>query len=305
MENNIDEFDEPMVSLFENIFAKEATKKIPLTEFLLTEQFKEPVEHYRRSNDEKEKIKKSLPCVTPSGAFTDRINTLISTHTKLICVDLDSKDNPEFDLKKSKHIIGRSCPSLYYAGLSIGGEGLFLLFRISNPELHRQHFDALAFYLNEKFGLIVDKAVKSLNSLRVASYDPNPYYNPQPVPFQRIIETEKKTGEMLRTVAEKAKITQDVDRAIKIILKNEIDITDGYANWYKIGNALVSEFGEDGRDRFHMISSYHKDYCWNDCDIQYSKCLKSRKSAGVTIATFFHYCKEHGVDWVKAKKAHD
>ena len=119
------------------------------------------------------------------------------------------------------------------------------------------------------------------------------------------METEKKAGEILRTVAEKAKITQCVDRAIKIIQEKEIDITDGYANWYKIGNALVSEFGEDGRDRFHMVSLCHKDYCWNDCDIQYSKCLKSRKSSGVTIGTFFHYCKKHGVNWVKEKKALD
>jgi hypothetical protein len=31
-----------------------------------------------------------------------------------------------------------------YARLSLGGEGIFLLFRISNPMFHKQHFNALA-----------------------------------------------------------------------------------------------------------------------------------------------------------------
>ncbi|MCL2313433.1 MAG: VirE protein, partial [Firmicutes bacterium] len=264
MENSdiIIKFEEPIVSLFENIYSKEAYKRIKLKVFLFTEKFKEEVEAYRKSDDEKErkKIKESLPCITPSGTFTQRRETPISTHTNLICIDIDAKHNPKIDLKESKHIIGQHCPSLYYAGLSIGGEGIFLIFRILKPELHSQHFDALASYLNKTFDLNVDKAVRSLNSLRVVSYDENPYYNPDPIPYEHISGKENRARDVLRTVAKKNEISNYVERAIKIISEKKIDITVGYVNWFKIGSALAHEFGEEGRARFQVVSYFHKDY---------------------------------------------
>jgi hypothetical protein len=304
-------FEEPMVSLFENCFSKEPTKEIKLTKFLFThklttDKYKEQIEVYRRCNDEKlkKKIKQSLKCITPSGTFTQRQESSLITHTKLICIDIDFKDNYKIDLNKAKHIIGQHCPSLYYAGLSLGGKGIFLIFRISNPEFHKQHFDALEYYLNKKFGLIADMAVKSPVSLRVVSYDENPYYNPQPVPFQHIMETKDKSAHVVRTAAEKDEIRKNVERAVNIIWKNKIDITNQYKDWFKIGCALAHEFGEEGRMLFHRVSWMYEKYEESGCDIQYNKCLKYKREIDavsndtrpwVKIATFFYYCRKYGI----------
>lgn len=294
-----DKFGEPIVSLFENCYSVEPTGIIKLTTFLFSPKYKEQVEAYRRSNDEQQrrKIKQSLRCVTPSGTFSQRKEFFLVNHTKLICIDIDSKDNRGLDLDKAKHIIGQHCPSLYYAGLSLGGEGIFLIFRISNPERHKEHFDALAYCLNKGFGLVVDMAVKNPVSLRVLSYDENPYYNPNPEPFQRITKANDKSAHVVRTVTDKNKIHEDVERAIKFIWDNRIDITNRYADWFKIGCALAYEFGKEGRDWFHMISRMYEKFDECDCDIQYNKCLKYKKETGVKIATFFYYCKKYGVKY--------
>lgn len=291
-------FEEPKVSLFENCFSKEAKGAIALKRFLFTEKFKKEVEKYRRSNDEelRKRIKLGLNCITPSGAFKNRKDTFIAEHSKMICIDIDAKDNRDIDLPKSKHIIGKHSPSLYYAGLSLGGEGIFLIYRISDPKLHSQHFSALAYSLREQFNLNVDSHVKSLASLRVVSYDDNPYYNPEPIPFDKIMEDA--TGLFPRTITQKNEIKEKVNRVIKIIMKNQIDITDRYQNWFKIACALVSEFGESGRNWFHIISSKYEKYDFSDCDIQYDRCLKQKKEeGGVTIATFFYYCKKYGIGY--------
>ena len=163
-------FRVPLVSLFENVFSKEPVREVRLDKFLFASKFKERVEAYRASGDDefRKKIKKGLPCVTPSGTFRQRRESGMIKHTGLLCIDIDSKDNPRIDLEKSKQIIGEYFPSLYYAGLSLGGEGIFLLFRILNPEMHKPHFEALALFLNKQFRLQVDRSVKSPVSLRVA-----------------------------------------------------------------------------------------------------------------------------------------
>ena len=290
-------FEEPMVSLFENIFSTEPIREVSLHKFLHTSKFKAEVEKYRTCTDDKlrKKIKGRLICVTPSGSFCQRRESGLIRHTGLLCVDIDFKDNLDIDLQRSKHIIGQHCPSLYYAGLSLSGKGIFIIFRISNPKFHKQHFEALALFLKNKFGLQVDNNVKSPVSLRVVSYDPNPYYNPNPIPFQYTIETDKKSGHVIRTTAEKAKILERVEQAVAIIKEKRIDITNQYANWFKIGCALAYEFGEEGRYWFHVISRMYERYDEGDCDIQYQRCVKYKKEDGAKIGTFFYICRHYGI----------
>lgn len=66
------------------------------------------------------------------------------------------------DLPECKAILGEYFNSLYYAGVSIGGDGIFLIFRISHSEFHKQHFAALELFLNKVFNLQIDKGVKAL-----------------------------------------------------------------------------------------------------------------------------------------------
>ena len=296
-------FEEPIVSLFENFYSKEPIREVKLSSFLHTRKFKEKVELYRTNTDEKirKKIKESIECVTPSGTFNQRRESALIKHTNLLCIDIDSKDNRMVDLPECKAILGEYFNSLYYAGVSIGGDGIFLIFRISHPEFHKQHFAALELFLNKVFNLQVDKGVKSPVSLRVGSYDAEPYYNPNPIPFTHMLEIDKWANDMIRPVTERNETRDRIEKAISFIVENGIDITSRYKDWFKVGCALASEYGENGRYWFHLVSRMYKGYYGYDegeCDYQYNKCLKyQRNEGGIKIGTFFYLCECHGVKY--------
>ena len=86
-----------------------------------------------------------------------------------------------------------------------------------------------------------------------------------------------------------------VERVLSLIEQKGIDITNGYANWLKVGFAFTNEFQEAGRGFFHRVSRQNAEYNTSDADKQYNKCLAARGD-GVTIATFFQMAKDTGID---------
>lgn len=292
---------EPVVSVFNCCYETEPAGVAHITSFLFPKNHKDKIDAYRACKDEEKrlKMKRSLICVTPSGIFSQRGAKYLEKHSEIICIDLDEKHNPDIDLPGSKHILGKHLPSLYYAGLSLGGEGIFLLVRISNPEMHAQHFAAIASELEKRFGLTVDKAVKSVASPRVVSYDEDPYFNRNPAPYEQVMDTGKGSKRVIRTAADRQKIIRYVERAIAIIREKRIDITNQYEHWRDIGFAFVHEFGEEGRTWFHWVSRMYEKFNEGDCDYQYDKCLRYAKEDGCKIGTFFYHCKAHGVEYWK------
>lgn len=93
---------------------------------------------------------------------------------------------------------------------------------------------------------------------------------------------------------------EDVERVIKQIEVQHVDITSDYHDWVKIGFAFAAEFGKNGRGYFNRVSRMYPNYKQKDIDKQYNKCLGS-KGSGVTIASFFQIAKEHGIDISKPK----
>ena len=70
-------------------------------------------------------------------------------------------------------------------------------------------------------------------------------------------------------------------------------MADSYRDWFRVGRALASEFGEGGREYFHRVSRNSEKYRREECDRQYDACL--RCGTRYTISTFFYLCKEHGL----------
>lgn len=86
-----------------------------------------------------------------------------------------------------------------------------------------------------------------------------------------------------------------VERIVSLIEQKGIDITNGYANWLKVGFAFTSEFQEAGRGFFHRVSRQNAEYNTSNADKQYNKCL-SAHGDGISIATFFQMAKDTGID---------
>jgi len=293
----------PAVSLFRNMTCVNPCDTVNLWEFLLTADYYDWVEVYRWSNDkkERERIKKfDLPCVTVAGIFDTRAKKRLQhIHSRCICIDIDGKQNPNVRRRwgLAKKILKKQFSSLCYAGLSIGGNGLCLVFRIAYPERHKDQFYALVDEIQERTGLIVDESGSDVVRLRVASYDPKPYFNPNAVPYlhckpNRYAAPRKIKRPMTAKVEEKAK--QRCYLLIDIICEKKKDITRGRKIWIGIGQALAGLFGDvEGRRLFHLVSQWHPDYYHTECESMFEWCM--RRHSEVDIATFFYHCRVHGL----------
>lgn len=95
------------------------------------------------------------------------------------------------------------------------------------------------------------------------------------------------TAEQIRTVTNR-------------IVEMGIDITAGYNRWRNIAFGISLEIGEEGRSFFHDISRFNADYNHKECDKLYDDCIKRLNSnsnhSGISIASFFGYAKEAGVN---------
>lgn len=91
---------------------------------------------------------------------------------------------------------------------------------------------------------------------------------------------------------------EQVETVINRIEHAHTCIAPDYGSWVRVCYALLSEFGEGGRDYFRRISRFWHGKERRTPDKQYDECLKSenRGGSGVTIATFFELAKQAGVD---------
>ena len=293
----------PQVSLFANVVSTTPVATVDLWTFLLTTSYQNIVDEYRGTKDPdiRAKIKKfEIPCVTVAGVFDTRAKKRLQhLHSGYICIDIDGKQNPRVKGRWNlvKNMLKERISSLCYAGLSVGGDGLCCIFRIAYPERHKAHFYALVDEIQERTPLIVDESGSDVVRLRVASYDPHPYFNPDAPPY---LYYKPNKYSAPRRVKKARKAVMDVatkQRAyslIKIIQKKQIDITVGRAVWKSIGQALASEFGpEEGLRLFHLVSKWHPDYDPTECDEMFDWCIKNHDD--VDIATFFYHCQRYNI----------
>lgn len=90
-------------------------------------------------------------------------------------------------------------------------------------------------------------------------------------------------------------LMSDIDRVVQEIEKRGIDIAPDYDTWLNVGFALADGLGINGCEVFHRISRLHHDYDYVATDQQYRKCLNG-KGTGVTVASFFHYAAQAGIE---------
>jgi hypothetical protein len=82
-----------------------------------------------------------------------------------------------------------------------------------------------------------------------------------------------------------------IDKYVRGIEAQRIDITDNYADWLKVGAALASQ-GECYRSYYHRVSALSPKYNPNETDAKFTQCLSMER---IGIGTFFSLCKDYGV----------
>jgi predicted P-loop ATPase/uncharacterized protein YciI len=232
--------------------------------------------------------KLSAPIVLISGSFSDRKDEALRAHSGFIAMDIDKIENVE-DVKK----LLSNDPYTYAAFTSIGGSGLCVIVRIDGSR-HLDAFNAIASYLYNSYQLIVDQSCKNVSRCRIVSYDPFMVLNTKAQVFKKYLP-KKKEIKYNKVVV----VKNDFDSMIAEMDKKQINLCEDYSDWISICYALVSEFGEQGRDHFHTLSSHSSKYNSDDCDRQYTACLKNHsesKGNKSTIATIYYHAKQNGID---------
>jgi len=276
-------------------------KPTNLYQWLTTQNAKIDLEELRKKENFSELKKTVLPAITVSGLFNgSRKAVNLIEHTKLICIDIDAKEqqkpmNEIFNQIKQLDFIA-------YLGKSCSGKGLFAIIPISNSEKHKEHLQSLIEYF-DNMGIILDKSCADVCRLRLYSYDKDAYYNLNAAeyygisllktaipPKQSQTISDTKTNDVPKTIPDTSiKITDKrVIKVINGIKYNHLNIAEDYYVWMKIGMALYNTFGEEGRALYHIISSQSKKYDPDECNRNYDE-MGYYKYEDVSIKTLFYY----------------
>jgi len=229
----------------------------------LVDQIRQEPDKTKRSE-----LKKQLPGITPAGTFSKRNDESLVKHSGFIALDFDNLYDPETAKQYLKRL-----DFIFYCGLSASGAGLWTLIPVEHTDQHQRHYEALEADFTE-IGLIPDPACKNLSRLRFYSYDPNPVFNLHALTYGKLAPTKEPID---YTITEPIRDNSTaLDFLISKIERTRTDITANYYDWFKIGGALASVFGEGGRDKFHRISRFYPRYDKGKTDIQFSTCLRNQ-----------------------------
>jgi superfamily II DNA helicase RecQ len=289
-------------SYYENLFSSKAPlRELDINELIEVIKYgyiKGSIGLLRASDTKKEynKIKVyKLPLVTLSGIFTERNNKGLQDHSGLIQIDIDHVENYDDTFKNL--ILDEFT---YVAFKSPGGKGIKAIVKVNPSEsTHLEQYYALEQYYKDKYNIEIDPSCKDVARCMLLSYDPDIFCNPFSEVFAECYmpvqeETKKeqhKTIHLNLVETDKEKIVEQIVRETE---KNNIDITDGYETWIRIGYALSTTLGEAGRVYYHRLSSLNPDYHQTKCNKQYQY-LNDRNNGSIGLGTLIYFAKQRNI----------
>lgn len=236
----------------------------------------------KKDNEKYKELKQKMPCITGSAIMNqgEKNKSNIKEMNGLIVLDIDDEVGIELVNKINAD------QYTFISHRSFGGDGLCVFVKI-NPNKFLESFNELGQYYWDNFNLIIDNSCKNPNRLRFLSYDPYLYKN-----------------EKSKKFVAKTKIKKEPKREDFIFIKNDfsdiidkvkdIDICqDDYKRYCDIGFAIGSQFGVQGLDYFKAICQSGSKYDPQQIEKHYKNFCKQ---GGISIATFYYYVKEAGIE---------
>lgn len=281
------------ISIYKNIHDTKSRETVHLEIFLeaiRSGKWQDQVLKIRtiQTHDERQQAKKSLPYVTISGIFNEgRSVAGLSAHSGFISMDLDNLGN---EVEGVRQLLA-SDPYVYSCFTSVSGTGLCVLFKI-NPEKHRESFDGIADYLIKQYQLITDPSGKDVSRPRYVSFDPDIHINTESLTFKKYLPKPK-----ARKIQATIFVQDEFERVISELQSANVSCVEDYRDWVSIGFGLADQFGEAGRQYFHILSSASSKYEISMCDRQYTHCLRGNGKGGnkITVATIYWFAKQAGI----------
>jgi putative DNA primase/helicase len=268
-------------------------------------KYKDKIEPIRRlqkegKNSDVKELKKHLLAFTPSGVFKSKRTTkTISEYSGLVILDIDNLSTEE--LKRIIPIIHLAFYT-YAAFISPRGNGIKIIVPVNtSKEHHKVAYKQVAQYYEQALNIEIDTSGSDISRLCFVSFDPNCYFNKSAEKYEVIIKTKSVKSLNNKTHLHPLNNDSKIEKYINEIENTATDITENYETWRNLGFAISEEYGESGREYYHRISRFHPNYNHQECDKQYSNCLKA-KGTGINISSFYYHAKQLGI--VNEKQIH-
>lgn len=252
------------------------------------------VMEYRRTGNQSDKYK--MGGITPAGVFpVGRKEDKQKSYSKFAQIDLDddheANKDLDFNLLRSQ-LEAWEYSSVVYT--SVGGGGIVVFIKIDTKDFKRC-WDALKEYFITNFKVVPCSNGKSPSSMRCHSFDPECYINKRSVKWTQTKKKEKKLSNLVLG-------DYDLEQAVYEIEERQIDITQGYWNWYSVAAAIQDYTGgtQQGLDWFKRLSQFHPDYDEERCENKFNS-FTSENEDNITIRTLAFMLQEHGIKLVSQK----
>jgi len=278
-------------------FFKDATSVIPSDYYYYDYYFSdirnchydEVIGTIRSETDKKSRqtLKKALPCVTPSGLFKKRNKAGLIEFSGVVVLDLDKTDTVSDDELAEAAELSKQIPSTLAVHLSVSGNG-YAIYVVVN-EWQANTYNYARTYYEMILGIDFDKVTSDVSRLRYVSSDANIYVADEVEP---LLIPEKPKAKLKRSRKLEANSKDKLWVLAKRVVSKGVDITPTYYDWLRVGMAIKSEYGENGRDLFHYISHNHPDYDSVLTDEKYTSLMRSNASK-VGIGTLIYMLKQH------------
>jgi hypothetical protein len=147
---------------------------ISVLEEIRSEKYKKLINDIRNEeNPSKSRLKDKLPCFTPTGIFSYRSLAGLESYNGVICLDIDSVENPEELKKKCKNL-----QWVHAAFITPSGKGLKVIVKTdATRETYKEKELQIAEAFNEATGFSRDNHCKDIARIQFVSYDPSIYIN--------------------------------------------------------------------------------------------------------------------------------
>jgi predicted P-loop ATPase len=224
--------------------------------------------------------------VTASGVFTSRAIDGLTSHSGIIVMDFDANSNPSISVDEIY-----ADPYILAGHESISGNGGYAFYIKIDPEKHLDSYFGLEAYFANKYGLIADKSCKDVSRYRFVSFDPEAYYNPSAKVFTKYLPKRRMVPNKVAFVH----TNSNMDHILQQVRDKAVNVLEDYYDWMRAGMAFANEYGESGRDMFHIISSPSEKYSREKTDKAYNAMLRTAKN-GNSISTVYYLCKKAGLE---------
>jgi len=225
------------------------------------------------------------------GTFNEPNTAGFIAHSGLFCIDIDKLTLSEMERLEGQL---RQDPFVFALHRSLSGFGLCVWVKASKVTADNTQwgFQCCCDYFAQKHDCEPDESVGNIARRRAWSYDPQLYQNPQAQAFKFPPQPKKEVREIKVAFTD-----SDFNNVLKQVSDRRLNLVGTYSEWVQMGFALADGLGEGGRQAFHLLSSIDSgNYHYAKADRKYDSCLRNTGGRKITIGTFFHRCKQEGIE---------